>query len=96
MIYIKIHKTKENGLIAVCDENLIGKKFEEGDLCLNVSNKFYKGELMDESSAEKILIEANNINFVGENAVNLGLKLGLILKEHILVIKGVKHAQSCK
>lgn len=96
MIYVKLHKTKENELVAVCDENLIGKKFEEGELCLNVSNKFYKGELMDEISAEKILMGADNINFVGENAVNLGLKLGLITKEHILVIGGVKHAQSCK
>lgn len=96
MIYVKLHKTKENELVAVCDEDLIGKKFEEGELCLNISNKFYKGELMDETSAEKILMDADNINFVGENAVNLGLKLGLISKEHVLVISGVKHAQSCK
>lgn len=96
MIYLKIHRIKEKELVAVCDENLICKKFEEENLCLDVSDKFYRGDLMDEISAEEILMNADNINLVGRDAVNLGLKLGLILKEHILVISGVKHAQFCR
>jgi hypothetical protein len=42
-MYVKIHKTENKDIVAVCDEDLLGKKFEEKELILDVSEEFYKG-----------------------------------------------------
>ncbi len=53
----KIHETEERKIISLCDEDLIGKKFETKDLQLDVSEFFYKGENLDE---KKVLEEIEN------------------------------------
>lgn len=80
-------------ILAVCDKDLIGKKFESGKLCLNVSERFYKGELVDEEDALKLIKSHNNINLVGKNSIALVLKENIITKDHILKIKNIPHAQ---
>ncbi len=93
MILVKIHKTKFKDVIAVCDSNLIGKKFEEKDLQLNITERFYKGESMAEEKIITILENAENVNIVGEESIKLGIKAGIIIKENILTIEGIPHAQ---
>ena len=34
----------DNEVVSVCDTNLVGKTFTEGELELKVSEQFYKGE----------------------------------------------------
>ena len=92
MIYIKIHKGNEI-IVAICDKELIGKRFSEGKLCLNVKKDFYKGELMDKDKVKEILKNATNLNIVGKKAIGLALKEKIIDKTSILRIKGVPHAQ---
>jgi len=53
-IYIKIHNAYRR-IVAVCDADLIGKKFEEGNVQIDVNEKFYKGDLVDEEKALEIL-----------------------------------------
>ena len=93
-MYIKIHKTSERKIISICDEDLIGKKFEEKDLQLDISERFYKGE---KASEEKILKEikgANYLNIVGKNSINLAIKNKLILRENIIKVKNIPYAIS--
>lgn len=92
MIYVKVHKGNEN-VVAICDKNLIGKKFSEGKLCLDVKEGFYKGELMDEEKVKEIFKNATNLNIVGEKSVKLALKEKLIDKSSVIRIKEVPHAQ---
>lgn len=92
-MYIKIHKNYDRSIIAVCDKELVGKKISEGKLCLDITERFYKGKEKSEEEIEEILEGASNINFVGEKSVALGMKLGLIKKEKVVTIKGVPHAQ---
>ena len=41
---VKIHKMPDGrSVIAVCDSNLLGKKFEEKNLQLDLTADFYKG-----------------------------------------------------
>ena len=94
MIYVKIHKSSGSFVTAICDEELIGKKFKEGKLVLDVSESFYKGNLIDDNKIEDYLKDSINLNLVGERSCDTALKLGLILKENIITIEGVKHAQS--
>lgn len=96
-IYIKIHNAYRR-IVAVCDSDLIGKKFEEGNTQIDVKEMFYKGDLVDEEKALEILKEEAEedacFNFVGEISCNLGIKTGIVKRDNILEIQGIKHAMS--
>ena len=93
MIYVKIHKGTENDVVAVCDKELIGKKFSEGKLCLDIKKDFYEGELMDKDKVKDILKKAGNLNIVGKESIEIALKEKIINQNSIIRIKGVPHAQ---
>lgn len=81
-------------IVAVCDSNLLGKRFEEKGLQLDLTGSFYKGE---ERSEEEIIKELKNCyiaNFVGEKATKLGIKTGVINKDKVIKIKKIPHAQA--
>jgi hypothetical protein len=96
-VLIKIHENYRK-IVAICDPELLGKKFEQGKLQLNVNEFFYNGKEYDETKALKILGNAKQddacFNFVGKNAIGLGIKLGIIDKNCVLVVDGVPHALS--
>ena len=41
-MYVKIHKKQGSTVVAIADKELIGKRFEEGKLQLEISEYFYK------------------------------------------------------
>jgi hypothetical protein len=91
---VKKHKTRDGKLIlAICDSDLIGKKYEQGKLQLDLTNDFYKGEEKTESEILLMFQEAYILNLVGEKSVKLALKQGFIDETHILNIQGIPHAQ---
>ncbi len=94
-VWIKMHDDSRR-IAAVCDFDLIGKTFEEGKLQLKVNEHFYKGKEYDELKAIKVLNNAKMddacFNLVGEMAVDLGVKIGLIDKTHVIRIQGIPHA----
>ena len=91
---VKIHKTGDNKkIVAVCDSNLIGKKLEEKNLQLDLTSRFYSGEEKAEKDIIKLFHEAYIVNLVGNDSVNLGLKLGIVSNSNIIYIKKVPHAQ---
>lgn len=94
MIYLKIHRSGESTIIALCDKELVGKKFEDKKLQLNITERFYKGEALPEDQIIEILREAANINIVGKKSIEAALKAGVIEKENIIKIKGIPHAIS--
>jgi len=93
IMYLKIHNKRDSHIIALCDEDLIGKKFEEKDLQLEVSESFYKGEILPEDKIIELLKNFNNINIVGKKSINLAIKNKIIEKGHIIKIKNIPHAQ---
>lgn len=93
MISIKIYRQGKDILVSACDKNLLGKKFRQGKLQIDASEKFYGGETVDTKTLEKYLGEATIANLVGKEAVMCAIKLRLIDKTCILTIKGVPHAQ---
>ena len=93
MISMKIYKQGTDILIGACDEELIGKKFREGKLQLDVSKEFYDGERISVEVLKKYLKNATIANLVGEKTVNCAIKLGVVDLECIMKIKDVPHAQ---
>jgi len=92
-MYVKIHKSEKSKIIAVCDEDLIGKEFEEGNLYIKVSDNFFKGEKKNKEEVKKILKDANSANFIGKESVSIAVELWLVDEKNVIKIKGVPHAQ---
>jgi len=95
-ILIKMHESSGKQLLAVADKELIGKKFEEGETCLDVTERFYKGEEKTEEEIIKAMKETANINIVGKKSIALGIKAEIITEDSVIEIKGIPHAISIK
>jgi len=96
VIYVKIYRVQGEVLLAACDEELLGKTFHEGELKLEVKERFYKGELMEEDALESLLEEATIANLTGERCVSKAIELGYVDENRVLHIEGVPHAQMAK
>jgi hypothetical protein len=94
-MYMKIHREGKAIVVALCDEDVIGKVFTEGDVILDLKNyaSFYKGEKVDEDTASRALLSATSANIVGKRSVALAEKQGLIKRRDVKKIGGVPHVQ---
>ncbi len=80
-------------MVAVCDKNIIGKKFREGELVLKLDEGFYKGSEASENEVEGALESATIANIAGEKAIACAVKCGCIDPDTVIFIEGVPHAQ---
>jgi len=86
----KVVKTKFDILVAICDENVLGKEIEiEKGFKVVASERFYKEAL---SLMEKATIG----NLLGENIVKLAIEKNIISSESVILIGGIPHAQFVK
>jgi hypothetical protein len=95
MILIRIIKSYRD-VVAICDPNLLGKRFEQGEFQLDVKESFFKGDETDEEKAIDIMKsmskEDATFNIVGEKSINAALKAGIIEQEGIGKIQEIPFA----
>ncbi len=92
---VKVHKKDGRTIVAVCDDELLGKKFEENNKQLDLTSDFYKGDqYTDKQLVGDMIRNADVINLVGTISVSLGIDESLIEKENVVNIQGVPHAQA--
>lgn len=90
---VKVHKKDNRTIVAVCDDELLGKKFEQGDLQLDLTSDFYKGDqYTDKALVGDMIRNADSINLVGTISVSLGIEEGLIDKDKVIRVQGIPHA----
>lgn len=91
---VKIHKSPDGRkVVAVCDFDLLGKKFSDGKLQLDISNSFYNGEKRTEDSLAKELRRPCSVNIVGEKSIKFFVDRKLIDEKNVIRIKNIPHAQ---
>ncbi len=94
-MYAKVHKSRRS-VVAISDEELIGKRFEEGKMQLEIKEHFFKGEQLDEENLLKLMLrekrEDSTFNIVGEKSVSLALKNGIISEGNISKVQGIPFA----
>ena len=94
-MYIKAHKAYRE-IVAICDEDLLGKSFEDGNKILDVKDNFFGGDKVDEQELASLLKDYATadatFNIVGKQSTDLALKVGLISKEGIKQIQGIPFA----
>ncbi len=93
MFRMRVYRVKGEVLVAVCDSDIVGRTFREGDLKLEVKESFYGEEEVGEGEVKRALRNATIANITGNKAVNLAVRIGIIDKNRILYIEGCPHAQ---
>jgi hypothetical protein len=92
-LYLKIHKNEKEVLIAVCDCDLMGKRFVENRLHVEINSDFFGDVKASDQDMELALKSATIANFVGRKCVQRAIDLGYVNKKNILIIDGVYCAQ---
>ncbi len=95
-MYLKTYRQGRDVLIAVCDCDILGKKFKEGHLRMEVTTEFFGGEKVLPSEIKAALESATIANFVGCRCVEYAISLGFMKKENVISIEGVLCAQMVK
>lgn len=96
MFWSKVFTTRNDIVVAICDEKLIEKKIKTNQFDLKISKNFYGENVIDEDIALKLLKRATIANLMGENIVGVAEKNGFISKENIILIDDIPHAQFVK
>lgn len=86
-------ETKNGLLVVVTDAEIIGKKYEEGKIQLDLTSSFYEGEETEEIETKELMKKARHLHLTGKKAIELGLNLNLSKKKGILWVKEVPHAE---
>ena len=94
-MFVRVIKSYRD-VVAVCDSDLLGRIFEEGDFQLEVKENFYKGDEMDEKKTAEIMQrmaeEDATFNIVGKKSVSIAIKKGIISEQGIRTIQGIPFA----
>lgn len=94
-MFINIIKSYRD-VVAICDSDLIGKNFEEGEFQLDVKESFFKGKDLPKEEIERMIrtmkIEDATFNIVGKESVELALNTGAISQEGVKEISGIPFA----
>ena len=91
-VYLKIHIRDEGETIACCDEELLNQVFIEGNLRIEISNRFFGGKLIRLEDALDVLKHASFFNIVGKKIIEKAIDCKLLPREGIRFINGVPMA----
>ena len=93
MFRLKIYRVRGEVLVAVCDSDIVGKTFREGDGKIEVKESFYGEREVGEEEVKRALMMATIANITGRKAVELAIRLGIVDRENVLKIGECWHAQ---
>jgi len=88
-------RTQEEVLVAICDAELLGKEFKQGELRLKIDEGFYCGDEANVEACLAALKEATIANLVG-SIVEHAVKAGFIDRANVMRFQNVPHAQMVK
>lgn len=96
MKFIVSRKNNENGmLLVVTDAGILGKKFEEDKVQLDLTKNFYQGEEKNKEDVKKLARCARYLHLTGKGAVAIGVEMEAVDPKKILYVKKVPHAEAC-
>lgn len=94
MKFIVSEKSSSNGkIIVVTDSEIIGKKFEEKNLQLDITSAFYNGEEMEEEQTKELMKKGYIIHLTGKNSVTLGINMDFVYGKNVITVDKIPHAE---
>ena len=95
-VYVKTVTQGRDRLVAVCDEEILGKTLEGGKVPFKVSEGFYKGTLGDVDEAIAAMKQATICNLIGKKIVGAAIDCNMVHERAIIYFGDVPHAQIVK
>jgi hypothetical protein len=94
-MYLRIHQTEAGKVVAVCDEDLVGKVLDDGKAYMDLDRyrAFYVGAKADADAVKGALKGFVSANLVGKDAVKAALVAGVASKDDIMYIKKTPYIQ---
>lgn len=94
MNFIVVQRESKHGmLIIVTDKDILGKKFEEEKVQLDLTLAFYKGEEHSKEEVKEFLKKGYILHLTGKLSVAVAVEMDLVDPNRILWIQGVPHAE---
>ena len=90
---VKTHETKNGVIVAVVDKEILGQKFEEGELQLDLASKYYQGEDKLPEEIGDLMRNAYGVNIAGEKAIKMAIEEGIIDENMVKKIAGIPYYQ---
>jgi hypothetical protein len=93
MIYLNKFDTPKGMMVAMCDEELMGRVLKEGRIEIDLKRYggFYKGELVSEAEASSIISKnVYSANVVGDRSVGILIAKGIVNDNEVRNVEGVK------
>tara|TARA_Y100000031_G_C8074951_1_gene316891 strand:+ start:70 stop:363 length:294 start_codon:yes stop_codon:yes gene_type:complete len=91
MFIVKIHIADGKRVIALCDKDVLNKKFEEGEKQLDVTAQFYQGEEKTKEEVIDLFTKPGHVNAIGKESVTLLVEQDLIDSDHVREIAGIPY-----
>ena len=95
-VYVKTVTQGRDRLVAVCDEEILGKTLEGGRVPFKVSEGFYKGTLGEVDEAIAAMKQATICNLIGKKIVEAAIDCNMVHERAIIYFGDVPHAQLVK
>jgi hypothetical protein len=95
-VYVKTVIHGKDMVVAVCDEEILGKTLEGGRVPFNVSEGFYKGILGEVDEALAAMRQATICNLVGKRIVKAAIESNMVHERAVIYFGDIPHAQIVK
>ncbi|MCD6312246.1 MAG: DUF424 family protein [Thaumarchaeota archaeon] len=94
-MWVKVHHSKTGEVVvAICDENLLGKKIEvNNDFSVEVSESFYGGALVTRDELDRYIAQAKILNLLGESTITYMMEKGLVSEKAVIKVGRIPHVQ---
>jgi hypothetical protein len=96
MYLLRVHNINGKKILAICDEEIFGHVYREGDIVLDISPSFYGGKRVDVEEVVNALDDADIAVISGRRIVSELEKRGFASKEFALSVQGQLHIQIVK
>ena len=78
-------------VVAIIDDELLGRRIDGGDVELKFDSLFYKGDQMDEATILREIRQAYMLNCAGERTIAFLKEHGFVAHEDVAIIEGVPY-----
>ena len=93
-MFIVSEKNGPHGmLLVVTDTEILGKKFQQGKIQLDLTTEFYKGIKISEHDVKEILKKARYLHLTGQKIITLAVELKIVNPRKILYVCDIPHAE---
>ncbi len=86
---VRVSGYQKNTMLNICDSDLLGKKINQDELNMHISESYYGEKLVDREEAKTLLKNSSIINMVGKEIISLSTSLGIGSESGIKEIDGV-------